>query len=247
MDVSISTLRQWLGERERIVVLSGAGMSTESGIPDFRSNSGVWNNPDLMEAMTFSYLKRHPEQFWPKFKDVFMRPEYLAAVPHAGYAALASIEQSGKRLDVFTQNVDGLHQRAGNRSIYELHGNVREATCPACGQRYDLAYLLTDDVPRCQWITMKGAECDTILHPNTVLFEQPVRHYEEAVLAVARCDLMLVLGTSLTVDPVASLPVYLSKERAKLAIINLDETEWDGRADIVIRKPVGTVLPQLVG
>lgn len=242
---SVMQLRQWIQESQSIVVLSGAGMSTESGIPDFRSPGGVWQDEELMEAMSDRYLRVHPEDFWQKFKFGFMSPEYLRATPNLGHLALARLANQGKDVAVFTQNVDGLHQTAGSSLVYELHGNIRSANCPRCHTEYHLPYLLEHDVPRCDWVNPKGQVCDTVLSPDIVLFGQMVRHYEEAVYAIRNCDLFLILGTSLMVEPVADLPSYVARERTKLVIVNLDVTHYDGIADLVIHDKVGEVLSRV--
>ena len=245
-EASVDELKRLLFSSRSVVVLSGAGMSTESGIPDFRSPTGVWQDEDLMESMSDGYLKRHPEEFWPKFKLGFMSEEYLSAKPNPGHLALADLEKMGKDIAIYTQNVDGLHQEAGSRHVYELHGSIKTAYCPRCRSEYGLEYILSEEVPRCHWMNPKGQECDTILFPDTVLFGQNVRHYEYAAISVQQCDLMLVLGTSLTVYPVADLPEYVRRDKTKLAIVNLDETDFDSKADVVIHGKVGEVLSQAV-
>lgn len=243
---SMSVFQKLIENASNIVVLTGAGMSTESGIPDFRSDDGVWQDEALVHVMSDSYLRRFPQAFWPKFKQVFMRPEYLRAEPNAGHLALAALERLGKQVTVFTQNVDGLHQLAGSTTVFELHGSVRKAECPACMQSYGLDGILAQEVPTCHWENAKGSECGFVLHPDTVLFGQQVRHLERAVLAAARCDLFLVLGTSLMVDPVAELPNYARAAGVPIAVVNLEETYIDVHAEVVIRGKIGEVLPKLL-
>jgi NAD-dependent deacetylase len=245
-DDSALALQHLIEKASDIVVLSGAGISTESGIPDFRSENGVWQDPDLVRAMSDTWLRRFPHDFWPKFKQVFMRPEYLQARPNAGHLALAELERRGKRVTVLTQNVDGLHQLAGSTRVFELHGGVRKAQCPVCRQEYGLDDILAEEVPICRWTNPKGAECGHVLHPDTVLFGQPVRHLELAAAAVQACDLLLVLGTSLTVNPVADLPDYARRAGVRIAIVNLDETYVDPFADVVIHARIGDVLPKVI-
>lgn len=242
---SVAGLKQLIQESTAISVLSGAGMSTESGIPDFRSAGGIWADEELMSAMSDRYLRLHPEDFWPKFKFGFMSKEYLSAQPNQGHYALARLADAGKDLVIFTQNVDGLHQAAGSKTVYELHGNMRTAICPRCHTEYGLDFLLQQDVPRCDWVNPKGQVCDTVLRPDTVLFGQMVRHYEEAVRSIRESDLLLVLGTSLMVEPVADLPSYVVKERTRLAIVNLDVTHYDSLADVVVHARIGDVLGEI--
>ncbi|GMA51635.1 NAD-dependent protein deacetylase [Alicyclobacillus contaminans] len=243
---AVGTLRQLIETASDIVVLTGAGMSTESGIPDFRSDNGAWQDETLAEAMSDTYLHEQPHAFWQKFKQVFLREEFLSARPNPGHLALAALEAMGKRVRVFTQNVDGLHQQAGSSYVVELHGSIRRAVCPMCQQRYGLADMLAEPVPTCHWTNVKGAECGFVLHPDTVLFGQPVRQLSEAVLAAAHCDLFLVLGTSLLVDPVAELPNYALAAGHPVAVVNLEDTYIDGRAAAVVRGKIGEVLPLVV-
>lgn len=216
-------------------------MSTESGIPDFRSGGGFWENSDLLQMMTDNYLTRYAEAFWPRYKQVFLNPAFIAAQPNPGHRALHALESENRSVAVFTQNVDGLHQLAGSTHVYEVHGSTRKAYCPRCQTRYELSDILAEPVPRCSWETPKGTVCDTILHPDTVLFGQPVRHLGEAVVQIQHCSLLLVLGTSLTVEPVASLPYYRSKS-CRLVIINLEPTHLDDEADLVIYAKIGETL-----
>ncbi|WP_035462101.1 NAD-dependent protein deacylase [Alicyclobacillus macrosporangiidus] len=246
MKNELETLKTWLADSRRITVLTGAGMSTESGIPDFRSEQGVWQDETLLEAMTDHHLRNDPEDFWPKYKRTFLRPEYLRAMPNDGHLALARLEGQGKEVTVITQNVDGLHQLAGSTRVWEVHGSARLARCPRCGSEYGLAHILAEDVPRCTWEDAKGAVCGRVLHPDTVLFGQPVRHYDEALYAVRACDLLLVIGTSLTVEPVASLPKFADRASTRIVLVNLDETGFDPHAHLVIRAKAGEVLRQAV-
>lgn len=245
-QTSRAVLQQYIADSGRIVVLSGAGMSTESGIPDFRSPGGVWEDAETMIAMSLSYWQDSPDLFWPKFKNIFMNEQHLNAQPNAGHLAIAKLEANGKQVTVLTQNVDGLHQAAGSTNVLELHGSIRLASCPVCESRYDLDHVLAQEVPHCSYMSVKGALCDAILQPDVVLFEQEVRHLSTALRAVRMCDLMLVLGTSLTVYPVADLPRYVIRDRTKLVIVNLDATDEDHRADLVIHDKVGKVLAEVI-
>ncbi|RIV28662.1 NAD-dependent protein deacylase [Alicyclobacillaceae bacterium I2511] len=244
---AMTELIRVLQDSENIVVLTGAGMSTESGIPDFRSDSGLWQDDELMQAMSVNYLRYFPERFWPKFKHVFLRPEYLQAQPNAGHLALGLLEGMGKRIQIFTQNVDGLHGVAGNTQVFELHGNFGLARCPICHTPYALNHILSEEVPHCVWENQKGVVCGHVLDPDTVLFGQDVRHYGRAQLAIANADVMLVLGTSLTVDPVAELPHFAIEQcHTRLIIVNMESTYCDKWAHLVIRGKVGEVLSQAV-
>ncbi len=244
-DAQVQELKNLLHQSHRTVVISGAGMSTESGIPDFRSENGFWEEADILSKMSDAHLNAQPEDFWLHFKQTFMNPRFMSAVPNEGHLALAEVAAVGKQIKIFTQNVDGLHQMAGSMNVYELHGNIRHAFCPKCHTRYGISHILAEDVPHCNYFDMKGNECQEALHPDVVLFDQMVRHMEDAFYAVVRADLLLVLGTSLLVDPVASLPQYVSAEH-KLAIVNLDETYIDKRADLVIHASVGRTVSRAI-
>ncbi len=227
----VALLRSLIEASKRLVVLTGAGMSTESGIPDFRSAGGFFEDETRAQRMSDSFYRADPEGFWPEYKAVFLRPEFLAAKPNPGHLALAELERMGKDITILTQNVDGLHAAAGSAHVLELHGNIHAAFCPRCGARYTLDEILANDVPHCHAYTLKGGDCQEILQPDIVLFEQPVRHYQEAFYAVARADLLLIIGSSLTVEPVASLPQYAS-HAAKRVVINLEPTDLDEHADL---------------
>lgn len=232
---------QYIHSSQRIVVLTGAGMSTESGIPDFRSAHGLWEEPSRMDEMSETYFRNYPEKFWIQFRKLFLSPNFLQALPNAGHMALAGL-QTNKQVQIFTQNVDGLHQSAGSRNVFELHGSIQSARCPKCNARYSLADVLGVDLPECRNYTMKG-ECDGVLHPDVVLFEEDIRYYSEAVGAIKSCDLLIVLGTSLTVFPVAELPKFRRHE-CPLVIVNLEATYLDGEADLVIHDSISNVLSE---
>lgn len=243
--VQVSELKTFLASAKRIVVISGAGMSTESGIPDFRSEHGFWDNKDMMSIMSDTYLEAHPEDFWIHFKQAFMNQHFMDAKPNSGHLALAKLAKSGVQLRIFTQNIDGLHQMAGSINVFELHGNIRHAYCPKCHAQYGFSHIKAQTVPHCTYYDMKGFDCGSVLYPDVVLFDQMVRHMDEAFAAVAGADLLLILGSSLSVDPVASLPRFASAA-CKIAIVNLDETYMDNRANLVIRASVGITLDHAV-
>lgn len=242
---SVSILRSMIKASKRLAVLTGAGMSTESGIPDFRSAGGFFEDAARAQRMSESYYRTSPESFWPEYKAVFLRKEFLAAKPNDGHRALVEFERMGKEVTILTQNVDGLHTAAGSTRVLEMHGNVHAAVCPRCSARYSLAEILAQDVPHCHAYTLKGGDCQEILQPDIVLFEQPVRHFQEAFYAVARADLLLVIGSSLTVEPVASLPQYAS-QAAKRVVINLEPTEFDERADLCLYERQAEVFAALL-
>ncbi len=237
---SLQQLAKWIRESDKIVVLTGAGISTDSGIPDFRSQDGVWSDQELFRSMNAAYLRLHPDLFWPHFKRAFMSSRYLDAKPNVGHIVLQKLEEAGKTMTIITQNVDGLHQLAGSKRVLEVHGSAKSATCPSCHTTYDLAYILSDDIPRCNAKTPSGP-CHTVLWPDVVLFDQAVHQFAESLDAVIHCDLMLVMGTSLEVHPVADLPSYRPLT-TKLVMLNLEETPLDNLAELVIHARISDAL-----
>ncbi len=222
------------------VVLTGAGISTESGLPDFRSKSGLWAGVDPARVASASAFRRDPDAFYAFYRT---RLERLArAAPNAAHRALVRLEALGVVHLVVTQNVDGLHQRAGTREVVEVHGNLREARCAGCGGVSpigDMAAALEKGAsPRC-------GRCSGLLRPNVVLFEEmlPAPAYERAAVACRECDVLLVVGSSLEVYPVAGLPTLAVEHGARLIIVNRDPTPCDALADTVVRGDAGTVLP----
>lgn len=242
MNEELQTLRNWLLESRRIAVLSGAGMSTESGLPDFRSAHGLWENPRVTELLSATCLRDTPDQFWKFFREAFLTPAFHNAKPNAGHVALAELERRGKDVVIYTQNVDGLHQAAGSQSVWELHGNLRHVYCPVCGTQYAMDQALHESVPTCQGWSVKRNSCEEVLHPNVVLFEQNIRHMETALRGILSSDLLLILGTSLTVDPVATLPSMARQASRRTVLINLTETDFDPYADLVMHTRVGQTL-----
>jgi len=239
----VSDLAALVRERQPCVVLTGAGISTESGIPDFRSPSGIWAEYDPMEYGTIAAFRRDPVKVWEFYA---LRFQMLStAEPNAGHLALADLEHRGLVEAVVTQNVDGLHQRAGSRRVVEVHGNLREARCAGCGTLGPIeemaAVLRAGALPRC-------GRCGGLRRPNVVLFEEllPASAYEQAEAACRECGVLLVVGSSLEVHPVAGLPVLAVERGARLIIVNREETACDALADLVLRGEAGTVLPEIV-
>ncbi len=239
----IEQLRQIIRESDRIVFFGGAGVSTESNIPDFRSQDGLYNQknqypypPEVM--LSRSFFDSHPKEF---FKFYFDRMIALDAVPNPAHYALAKLEKEGKLSAVITQNIDGLHQKAGSQNVLELHGSVWRNFCMGCGAPYTVEELLAlreqspDSVPRCP-------KCGAIVKPDVVLYEEPLDDatVTAAVCAIASADLLVIAGTSLAVYPAAGLIDYFSGDH--LAIINRTPTPRDAHADLCIATNVGEVL-----
>jgi NAD-dependent deacetylase len=230
------TLRRWAAESRRIVFFGGAGVSTESGIPDFRSTGGLYRQefdypPETVLSRTF--FEEHPEEFFRFYRSRMLAPE---ARPNAAHKKLAQWEGEGRLAAVITQNIDGLHQAAGSQNVLELHGSVHRNHCIKCGKFYGLDYILHGTgVPHCE-------ACGGIIKPDVVLYEEPLDDgtLMRSVEAIANADLLLVGGTSLSVYPAAGLLNYYSGRR--LALINRDPTPYDRRADLLIQGSIGAVL-----
>ncbi|MGH9833505.1 MAG: SIR2 family NAD-dependent protein deacylase [Blastocatellia bacterium] len=229
----------------RIVGFTGAGISTESGIPDFRSPNGVWANNRIIEYQEFVSSRAGRVEYWRQ--KVAMWPEMRAAQPNAGHLAFAELERRAKLRAMITQNIDGLHQRAGNTNIIELHGTTVETVCLTCGARISMDEALRrveegDLAPECE-------PCGGLLKPATVSFGQsmPAREMDLAVKACYDCEVFLAVGSSLVVYPAAALPELAKQNGAALIIINRTPTPMDGIADLVLNEEIGKVLPALVG
>lgn len=227
----------------RAVALTGAGISTESGLPDFRSPGGLWANVDPMTIASRSALERRPEAFYEFYRHRLSK--LGQAQPNAGHAALAALERAGRLHAVITQNVDGLHQAAGSRQVIELHGNLREAACTGCGAIGPISLIVraleAGALPRCRG-------CEGVLKPNVVLFEDlmPEGPWQRAVLAARACDVMLVVGSSLQVTPAAYLPQETLDRGGRLIIVNREATPYDRLATVTIEEDAGQVLPRMV-
>ena len=235
----IKQLQQWVDQSDRIVFFGGAGVSTESGIPDFRSQDGLYHQqydvpPETI--LSHTYFERHTAEFYRFYRNKMI---CLTAKPNAAHKKLAELEQAGKLLAVVTQNIDGLHQLAGSRSVLELHGSVHRNICQVCGAVYDAEWIMmTTGVPHCD-------KCGGRVKPDVVLYEEslPEDTLTRSVNAIANADLLLVGGTSLTVYPAAGLLRYFRGEH--LVLLNRDATPMDEQADLCIREPIGKVLEQI--
>lgn len=234
------TLKQWLSESENIVFFGGAGVSTESKIPDFRSTDGLYNQqyaypPETILSHTF-YMRR-PEEFYRFYRNKMLFPD---AEPNRAHKALAKLEQEGRLRAVITQNIDGLHQMAGSREVLELHGSVLRNYCTKCGKFYGLeAVLESEGVPRCT--------CGGVIKPDVVLYEEGLDQHtlQKAVYYISNADVLIIGGTSLTVYPAAGLIDYYGGK--KLVLINKSVTPMDSRADLVISGPIGEILGDAAG
>ena len=234
----LETLRQWIAESNRIVFFGGAGVSTESGIPDFRSVDGLYNQkfeypPERIISHSF-YLQR-PEYFFRFYREKMLPLGFESNVTHK---KLAQWEQEGKLLGVVTQNIDGLHQKAGSKRVFELHGSVLRNYCTRCNKFYPAEFVKeSTGVPTC--------DCGGIVKPDVVLYEEALdqKTVEGSIDAIYNADLLIVAGTSLTVYPAAGLIEYYRGNR--MVLINRDETPYDHRADLVFHESLGSIFSQI--
>ncbi len=229
-------LQQWVHDSGSIVFFGGAGVSTESGIPDFRSVDGLYNQKYSQPPETIlshTYFTGHTQEFYRFYRDKML---CLDAKPNTAHLKLAQWERAGKLAAVVTQNIDGLHQLAGSRTVYELHGSVHRNYCTKCGAFYGVDFIAqSQGVPRCP-------ACGGLVKPDVVLYEEGLDQdtVEGAVRAIAQADMLIVGGTSLVVYPAAGLIRYYRGN--KLVLINRDPTPYDGQADLVIHDSIGKVL-----
>jgi len=237
----LKTLAEHIANASTIVVLTGAGMSTESGIPDFRSESGLYTHESNVEYyLSEDYFHKEPVDFWIRFKRMFSLKMMGNFEPNKGHLFLRDLENLGKQVVILTQNIDGLHQKAGSKNVIELHGTLQTATCQKCETKYDLQYLNVHDVPCC-------TECGDILKPDVVLFGGIVPKLDEAFDWAADSDLLIAMGTSLEVTPVNQIPLYAGIESPKVikAIINKSSTRMDYIFDLVIHEAIGDTVVKL--
>lgn len=243
MDQKITRLAELIKESSNIVFFGGAGISTASGIPDFRSSDGLYSqklnrNFSPEEAVSHSFFLRYPEEFFAFYKENLIYPE---AKPNACHLALAKLEEMGKLKAVVTQNIDGLHQAAGSKKVFELHGSVHRNYCLKCGRRYDSAdYILkADGVPTCE-------ACGGQVRPDVVLYEEGLDQdvLNGAVSAIAQADLLIIGGTSLAVYPAAGLINYFNGSH--LVQINKTKTSADGKAELTINDDIAKVMEEVM-
>lgn len=235
-------LREIINNSENIVFFGGAGVSTESNIPDFRSESGLYNarqkygrSPE--EILSHSFFMAHTDIFFDYYKNNLI---YKDAEPNKAHRALAKLEAAGKLKAVVTQNIDGLHQKAGNRKVYELHGSVLRNFCMDCGEFYDLDYIM--DEGNCDGNIPKCKKCGGTVKPDVVLYEEALDDdcMMGAIRAIQQADTMIIGGTSLVVYPAAGLIRYFGGK--KLVLINKQATPYDRQADLVINDSIGKVM-----
>ena len=234
----MKTLKQWISESRNAVFFGGAGVSTESGIPDFRSVDGLYSQkfdypPE--EIISHSFYLKDPSYFFRFYREKMMP---LGFEPNVTHKVLARLEEEGHLAAVVTQNIDGLHQKAGSKTVYELHGSILRNYCVKCRKFHPAEFVKNaEDIPLC--------DCGGIVKPDVVLYEEGLNHstMTNAIHAISKADLLIVGGTSLTVYPAAGLLKYYRGNR--LVLINRDETPYDSYADLVIRDSLGNIFSQL--
>ncbi len=239
LDKKIEELQTIIDQGKRIVFFTGAGVSTDSGIPDFRSQDGLYNlqyqyPPE--EIISHHFFEENPEEFYRFYKDKML---ILDAEPNDTHKLMAKLEAKGKSLGVVTQNIDGLHQKAGSRRVYELHGSVLRNYCTRCGKFFDASYIKNSTgIPHCD-------KCGAVVKPDVVLYEEGLSSavINGAVAAIQSADVLIVLGTSLVVYPAAGLIRYFSGK--KLVLINRSVTPYDREADLLIQASFSEVFPRI--
>ncbi len=238
LEENILTLRRWIEESDNIVFFGGAGVSTESGIPDFRSVDGLYNQkwhypPETILSHTF--FERNPEEFYRFYHEKLV---IRGAKPNAAHRRLAELEREGKLKAILTQNIDGLHQAAGSREVLELHGSTHRCYCARCGKGYPAAYINDcEGVPRC--------ECGGVVRPDVVLYEEALDQdvLTRSVDYIRRADMLIIGGTSLNVYPAAGLINYYRGSR--LVLVNRGATPRDDYADLIVRGNIGEVFSRI--
>jgi NAD-dependent deacetylase len=247
-DAVIAEVRGWIAAAKRIVVLTGAGISTESGIPDFRGPQGVWTkNPEAEKQATLQHYMADPDVRKRAWQSRVESPAWHAE-PNAGHRALVDLERRGNLDTLITQNIDGLHRKAGSspERIIEIHGTMREVVCMACGERAAMERALArvragEDDPACR-------SCGGVLKSATISFGQGLVQEDllRAQEAAERCDLMLAIGTTLAVYPIAGVVPVAKRAGARVVILNAEPTQMDQMADAVLRSSIGETLPRLI-
>ncbi len=247
MEANINKVTQMLAASSRVVVFTGAGISTESGIPDFRGPGGLWTKVDPNDFTIDKFLSSGEtrKKMWQRMREGGLMAD---AQPNLAHYAIVELEKMGKLRSVITQNVDHLHQKAGNREeiVYELHGNMQWLVCLECRKRYPIEIVKQnfpspDDVPTC-------AACGGILKPDVVLFGEalPQHTLMRASQEAQACDLLIVIGSSLVVYPAAYMPLYAKRSGAGIVIINNEPTEQDDMADVLINAPAGETMTKII-
>ena len=231
------SIRERIKNSKKVVFVTGAGISQESGIPTFRGKDGLWKNYDVMQLATIDAFYDHPKLVWEWYNE--RRKNIFSAEPNLGHKAIAELEKFTK-VAVLTQNIDGLHQRAGSTEVLELHGSIIETKCTNCDFKSEISTEFISFSPLCK--------CGNILRPNVVWFGEPLPQdvWQQAIIHASTCDMMLVVGTSLVVSPANTLPIHAKQNNAILIEINPEETTMSSYMDLSIRGTGALTLPEFV-
>ena len=231
------SLKDQIKEIKKIVFVTGAGISQESGIPTFRGNGGLWRNHDAMKLATIDAFNDNPKLVWEWYNE--RRRNIFAASPNQGHKAIAELEKYVEVV-VLTQNIDGLHQKAGSSNVLELHGSIVEIKCTVCDFKNEIVTEFTEIPPLCK--------CGNMLRPNVVWFGEslPQDIWKKAMILSSQCDLMIIAGTSLVVSPANTLPIYAKQNHAILIEINPEQTGMSSEMNLVLRDTSAKTLPELV-
>ena len=236
-EIMFEQVRDVLKRAEKIVIVTGAGISQESGIPTFRGKDGLWRNYDAMQLATIDAFYDNPKLVWEWYTE--RRANIFEAKPNPGHEAIAELEKHCKCV-ILTQNIDGLHQRAGSSNVLELHGSIVRIKCTVCDYVDDITGKFDELPPKCK--------CRNILRPDVVWFGEalPQDVWEKAIIHANTCDVMIIAGTSLVVSPANTLPVYAKQNGATLIEVNPEETVMSGDMDLTVRETSAVTMPKLI-
>jgi NAD-dependent deacetylase len=231
------SIKDQIKDTKKIVFVTGAGISQESGIPTFRGNDGLWRNHDAMKLATIDAFYENPKLVWEWYNE--RRNNIFSAYPNQGHKAIAELEKYAKVV-ILTQNIDGLHQKAGSTEVLELHGSIVKIKCTVCDFKDEIMTEFSEIPPLCK--------CGNILRPDVVWFGEslPQDVWEKAMILASECDLMVVAGTSLVVSPANTLPIYAKQNNAMLIEINPEKTEMSSEMNLVLRNTSANTLPEFV-
>lgn len=233
----LESIKEKIKDSKKIVFVTGAGISQESGIPTFRGKDGLWRNHDVMQLATIDAFYDHPKLVWEWYNE--RRRNIFSSKPNLGHKAIAELEKFVKVV-VLTQNIDGLHQRAGSTEVLELHGSIVTIRCTNCDFKGQILTEFTEIPPLCK--------CGNILRPNVVWFGEPLPQHvwQQAIIHASKCDLMIVVGTSLVVSPANTLPIYAKENNATIIEINPENTMMSSYMDFSIKSTSVKALPELI-
>lgn len=242
----IAKLEELIKNAKKITFLTGAGMSTESNIPDFRSSDGLWKNNQSFESLiSKSYFDHKPKDFWKSYKEIFAIKLLQNYEPNSGHYFISDLQEKNKEITVVTQNIDGLHSRSGTKDVIEVHGTLETATCPKCKTKYDIDFINEKEIPRCEKTNAKGTVCNFILKPDVVLYGDPVNLFNDALKVAYNSELFIVMGSSLEVGPINTIPQYIARTNIPMVLINKEKTKLDHLFDICIYKGIGETVTKI--